>query len=1497
MDFDQFCDEVLSLIEYEETSLLNWGFTDVEIDLDSQLSDLLSKLSASLQATWRKFQDDENLDETDILRNLLERHLIFKNEGLYRSRFAETFRLLLLLRQRFSYDDWATGPRLVADARIQLQRRRYPRRDITYQEFLDSMNDLSLPSEHVETLRLLLQGTDNTYYQWAGFQQRSTYEILKQLNRREQSGVIIGAGTGSGKTKAAYIPALTWLDNHIKKQHRVAIIAIYPRNELLKDQFVEAVRETERLNEQRRAQGKRPIIVGAYYGETPSSTSDQFHLPDDADWPSTFLRCPTCNGTLIWYWEERHEEVYILRCQRCGYATKPDHILVTRKQMKETPPDLLFTTTEMLNRNMSQVDQWPVFGIQQSHPPEMLLLDEVHTYEGISGTNIAYLLRRWRQACGYARNKRTLCIVGLSATLSQATETFAKLIGLPSYRVKYITPRDEELEAEGIEYNTILKGDPSSGVSLLSTSIQTVMLLARSLSTMDEAKHAATYPPKIFAFVNRLDTLNRWYDNQLDAEGNALSQFRDWSGIDLTGEQSRAIKRSGQDWRIAQLIGHKLDEPIQIGRTSSQDQGVVDTAKLVIATSALEVGFNDTRVGAVVQHQSPLSMASFLQRKGRAGRNRRARPWTVVIMSAYGRDRANFQNAEHLFDPLLPPINLPLQNYYVQKIQAAFALMDWLTQQLQPGYPSLNLWRLLYKTKPNHATNAVIELLHELLTDRATRMEYESYLRKALDLEYKEASSTVHNLLWGEPRPILLEVVPTLLRQLESHWQTLALTDNWEIQANQITPPRQPLPEFVPSTLFFDLNLPELALYLGNNNDAMLEPFLQTFEEIVPGRVSKRYLPQGRYGSDGYWIELPDGAECDLTKLAIEFEANQIPVLLQAGEQVYRIRRPFAYRLRNVPSSVSSSSTAWPIWQSVFEPKGLGSGTVESHPIRLAGYSVWHSFVKEIELYTQALSTTITVTRGMVGVEISHWRGGVRINGKRMFVEPEAADPSQLVQAGIGYSMDVDGICIHYEPLDHGILRQSSEWEDVLRSARPYFYSYLLQHDALLTQTHTLNTFEIEWISRVVVAGLIASAIGKRQSLSEASAYVQKNFMDVIEQMLDVIFQANNVDETPERGRVAEAVKENLQKLDVKRTVLAHLDVLWDAYPAGMSEWLELQYASSLACTFFTALTTLVPDINPIDLSLDIKFEHQRIWITETTPGGIGLIARIAEAMAHYPRRLELQLQDTVHHCDREQRATALNTVMQSLIQNPNNPLDEAFKTIREERDFVSVSAAKQQLNDALFSEHLSPTRELVVTLNARMLRPNSSEQTDQLTHELMTIWREEEARLGISIDARIFSVAALSIDSIRQHLDAILSRWGNTEGIADYQRVNLIDSMIWISCHDSCEECISVRSRYQELVKPSRSILKALMPHLDYTVTYGTNEWQAQLIEMLQLRYECALRCQHDELAEAKLAILWMLTQQVEVGVQMFYPTLERIERNGEYWYLHVILREMVGV
>jgi len=1484
-NFDRFCDEVLTLIEYDETSLLNWGFIEIENDLSRRLEAILERLPPAFAQDWQEYQE-QGKTLGHIFENLQDRLLIFETrEGYSRSRYAETVRLLYLLRQRFAKDDWATAGRLVSDIRLQPQRRRYPKRFITAEELIESLSETNISMLRAGALRQLLPDRNGIPFTLAKFQQEAIQIQFRLLSEQHENGIVIGAGTGAGKTKAFYLPALAWLAEYISNQAHVAIIAIYPRVELLKDQFSEALSETSRLNEYLRGQGKRPISIGCYYGDTPESVNELAN--EKRSWASPYFSCPNCNHKLEWTSEnikaaQEDDNYAILTCPKCEYETDAQHILLTRSQMRKRPPDILFTTTEMLNRRLSRVPDHKLFGIG-TKPPRLMLLDEIHTYEGITGANVAYLLRRWRKACGYTERftKNKLCVVGLSATLNQAPGFFSKLTGIPSYRIQYISPEDEELEEEGIEYNLVLKGDPASGTALLSTSIQTAMLMTRILEPLRSDR--ITFAPKVFAFGNRLDTINRWYDNQNDAESQHLSSLR-LLGDEYSSEQKLLLDRMGQDWRICERIGNPLNQKLEIDRVSSQDRGVKPSAKLVIASPSLEVGFNDSRVGAVLQHQTPYSMASFLQRKGRAGRSRATRPWTVVITSAYGRDRQAFQNAERLFNPTLLPNYLPLENYYVRKIHAAYTLMDWLALRLKNT--EADVWKLLASASFNYKglRDKLIKDLQALLTNKSVQTDYETYLTSALGLNPHEDEAIIHSLLWGEPRPIFLDLVPSLLRQLEQTWQIVLHSDNG-LEVRELGKSQKssyPIPEYVPAALFSDLNLPELRVDIAG--ETKTEPMIQTFEEIVPGKVTKRFK------NEEVWLKL-DTASNTVSIFDLDAEFDNLPRKMQANGNEYLVYRPLAYKLENIPDNLAATSTAFAIWSSEFKPQKLNGDTATPFLLNLQYASLWQSVIEEVQAYLQALGTTIQVTRGMTGVEVSHLSSkGSRLQKTISFHNQKGTEPISQATA-IGYNLAADGICFKYKSLEILKLKRNEEWAKLRSTMRPLFYFYRLTQDGYLSE---FNSFEINWLWQVIRSSLVEIAISGNKSLFEAKTILDKEYRQSIETTLRTIFQAQS-DDDDVTGRKAQDIFAKMLESKTKQRLLYHLDVLWETEPEGMDAWIELQYASTIGATVFHAISNLISDVNDEDLHLDIEPDKNQFWITEAIGGGIGLIAKIVEVIAQYPHRFELRLLDSMRHCPREQLAFQMDALA-LLIQNKKKELLEDFSEIREKHDFVSLTEAKSSLIKSLETNGIPANRELIVTINSKFLRPNSNPDTDDLIVNLLRVWQDEKRRLEHDIDLRVFAVAANRNEIVSEQLNDILRRIGNVEQISENHRFNLLQSMLWTSCDDSCEDCIHYYSRYQKMEHPSRHLLMALLQTKQVSVVYNSGNWQDRILLHLTESYETVLVCDYHEVEACKRDIVALLTEVVEIGFQQFYPFIERIERLSNQWAIHFVIREMVG-
>ena len=61
-----------------------------------------------------------------------------------------------------------------------------------------------------------------------------------------------------------------------------------------------------------------------------------------------------------------------------------NQLVLTRKSLTHKTPDILFTTTEMLNQRMSDISMCKLFGLRKNknEKPHFILLDEAHTYVG-----------------------------------------------------------------------------------------------------------------------------------------------------------------------------------------------------------------------------------------------------------------------------------------------------------------------------------------------------------------------------------------------------------------------------------------------------------------------------------------------------------------------------------------------------------------------------------------------------------------------------------------------------------------------------------------------------------------------------------------------------------------------------------------------------------------------------------------------------------------------------------------------------------------------------------------------------------------------------------------------------------------------------------------------------------------------------------------------------------------------------------------------------------
>lgn len=1464
-DRDAVISRCLDALEDLELPLVSWGVVDAYISSEEAL-DAATKVITEAGA-WGDFSQPD-----DLLEELESRCLIFSTLAIgqagYATRFRETLRHLTRLRQLFpkhlSDGGWSSAPRLVADFRVLSRPREYPRRDVPGDELLATVHGDAVQASTRNSLAALLDEFAGGELSLSGFQTRATSRILKALGEREVTGTVVAAGTGSGKTLAFYLPGLSDIAAHIDQSNWVKCLAIYPRTELLKDQFGQVFEVARALGDHLRTSGRRPVRLGALFGATPSSPKwvrktkgwDRVHEGHRCP----FVRCPeaSCGTHLVWRTEDMDRSVERLVCPGpgCGFETRPDEVALTRSSIRKSPPDVLFTTTEMLNQRLSDTAYHRLFGIGSAghRKPRMVLLDEIHTYYGMHGAQVAMLLRRWRHA-----SKARPHFVGLSATLRDAARFFGDLTGVGEYRVRVEEPRSDELVREGREYLVALRGDPVSPASLLATTIQSLMLSGRMLDPRHEFVSHGFYGSRVFAFTDDLDVTNRLYFSVLDAEGwrrpgvrrtgDPLSALRASGGSDT---ESR--RRDGQVWESSEKLGHALADPLTVERTSSQDAGLGTDSDLVVATASLEVGFDDPTVGMVVQHKAPRDDAAFLQRRGRAGRTRGMRPWTVAVLSDFGRDRLAYQGYDALFDPELKPRYLPLQNRFAQKIQAVYAVMDWASRHID-SFGSV--WEAL--CLPNAVSNRelagvqaqIAALTLGVLESQDLRADLEDYLQRALDISADELAA----LLWDQPRALVQGVLPTIARRLERQWTKVGTT---ALEYHRFW---SPLPEFVPSTLFSDLNLPEIEIRLPDSDDengGHLMPVFQGMREFAPGRVSRRF---GIDQAGGHWSAPADLESASQTLPVERWSAGELEPLgthvLFCGELEVTVPcwRPYAIAADAPPTTVNDTSNARLVWGS--SVKGLGTG----RPLRLPRESPLSDLLADLAVFGHSDGCYATVHRIALGSEVDlSMRDGTRSQLKIDFVGQDGA------RAGAGFKVEVDALKATCRiPSDLVELVRSDD--PLARSLRSQFFADRVRSTGAIDPA--VNVFQRDWLALVYRVAVTWKALNEGLSPKEAARIVSASNDSTLLAVLPAVFQVEVGDDGAAESRILAELSELLSLAGVREALAQQAYVLWGDVDASWQDWLSKKFVGTFAAAFLQGIQAACPGINGRDLAVDLRFDcddpgRADVWISEQSPGGLGLIEQFCRECTIDPLRVMRLVAMASGESDLEIMDREVGEFLRLL------PTEESLRRgvdgVRQARGSEAALRAIDELTQAMQESYIAPTHAVVVALNARVLRPGSSHDTDDLMRRLLEEWRELETRLGYELDARVVAYYA----SGRRELDAALAQFVPVPADDDRAwRYGALYGLLWPRGTVVRSAALSLYSPFEDLPTAESLLLRAAIPGRDVHVEL-VEGWQVKIADALLVRGRAVLVSQDGDAGAVRSAIHALTSMDIDEGYLM---------------------------
>lgn len=1502
MDMETFLVRVLDGIEERETRLLTWGIVDAAFTRDELLELLNQFIDEALNDGLEDYCPAETVLQTLLDRQWITGALLPGNAIGYRSRMAETVRLLQHLRQLFPKhgiaNGWQQAPRLVADFRFLRRRRRYPVRDIAVDQIIARIGEVTGQSPLIKNAVQALLTAPDREVRLSGFQVRAAQRILRGIHERRELATIVCAGTGSGKTLAFYLPALASIYRHKREnaaESWVKVVALYPRTELLKDQLREVLQRIRGLQAALPPQDRVSIRVGALYGDIPHTA----HYCDK--WASVgqdrvcpVLVCLQCGGELRWQHQDRIKEIERLVCARpgCGSVLDGSEFPLTRQSLKQRAPDILFTTTEMLNQRLSDNAMQHLFGVGVGalHAPELVLMDEVHTYESQHGAQVAYLMRRWQHLV-----KRPLRFVGLSATLREAPRFFAQLTGCRPHLVDEVSPQADEIQSEGAEYMIALRGDPVSRTALLSTTIQTTMALQRCLDPKRQPSVShGLFGQRTFVFTDNLDVINRLYFNLLDAEGRDSSGNPNGikapeGGLAILRQQEMSFLRyaNGQDWRFCQNLHQPegLSRRLDIKRVSSQDRGVDANAEVIVATAVLEVGFDDPLVGAVIQHKAPRSMAGFLQRKGRGGRTRGMRPWTAVVLSDYGRDRIAYQGYDLLFDPELPVRTLPLQNRYITRMQAVYATIDYLAMRLQ-DIPNGSVWLDLSGGTNIDAIRrgALIREVREILETETGTQRLMNHIRQALDLPNEELSA----LLWEYPRPLLTTVLPTALRRLETRWQAYGEPGKDYKVANN------PLPEFIPGSLFSDFELAEVAINLPENPnqpvgfDRRAMSVYAGLREFAPGRVTRRYGVQ--HGAQRHWISpVSDDIHAGIVGISL-LDVDTLGEMVMLGE--YQIRhqeeiitlpvlRPASLAPKRPPQAVQDSSNASLKWHTQIV------ATVEPVWLTPPDGSLWADIIPRIGFFTHSRQASVEVRRFAVGSV-----AGIRLDAQMIQVETQFQRNNQ--SAGLGAQFSADGMVFQVQvPPDLYTQRPGDEakWR-ALRSAR---FIDLARRGERLAMVG--SPFIREWLAQIYLSALAYVVIDQQISLSEANTAIQQGQATIgLQDVLLQLFQAYVVDDQEQQEAIGgeDRLRQELEACLNTPDILTELhdfgSILWEPVDAGWQPWLRGVYLATLAASISRSITDLCPGIDPEDLLVDLDrgpvlagqdvgldSEKKELWFTEKNPGGNGLIEEFMACHAQDPRRFFTTVHANLGMGEFELIDHQLQKIVTLLASDKGqDELSEQVTRYRTAQNQEEMTQTFQDLRRTLMQEGFSPFHGFLVALGNRILRPGSSRATDAYLANILSRWQQEEERTGIEVDLRVMSYYLSQSNEIDPIVEGII---GDAHAI-NALRLNAIQGLLWPRGRATRESALQIRNPFVELPLVERLLVIDTLIDDRPGISVRDEEWFTQTSAHLIAGRQVTLTCptiNRDSLAKA---INLLITNPVDTGYLKAYARLQGIRR-----------------
>lgn len=286
----------------------------------------------------------------------------------------------------------------------------------------------------------------------------------------------------------------------------------------------------------------------------------------------------------------------------------------------------------------------------------LIVIDEVHTYTGVFGSNAAFLFRRLRHLMSLLGKSPRF--IGASATISKPEKHLKSLLGL---EFLVIGEKDDTSPRHPLEIH--LANPPGE-----SDFLTEIVGLLKKLSTQTKTRFITFVDSrKQVELISSI--LARGRDTSSDEDESDKDNFPDGFNSDILDSIDVLPYRAGYEEHDRKIIQERLSNAALKG---------------VVSTSGLELGIDIPHLNTCVLVGIPRSATSLYQRIGRVGRSGRGH--VIVINTGDAYSEAIFSKPESFLDRPLAESTLYLENEYLQYIHAlCLARLDGEHDQIRNG--------------------------------------------------------------------------------------------------------------------------------------------------------------------------------------------------------------------------------------------------------------------------------------------------------------------------------------------------------------------------------------------------------------------------------------------------------------------------------------------------------------------------------------------------------------------------------------------------------------------------------------------------------------------------------------------------------------------------------------------------------------------------------------------------------------------------------------------